>query len=584
MDLIKKSVWTYRFAFLLCLLASLFISWFYHDKFWWGPDDGHYGYVSQRILDGDLIHKDVQALHPGPIYFINAFFLNLAAGDMVGMRYPLIAMTVIQSGLAFMIARPKGMLAAIASAFALTAFGFIQFINPTANWYTLFLAILIAYVLTKFDAEQKRTVLLVGFLVGLTFLFRQLTGVFLALAVTVILFLKLSDETAENKPIAGSIVLAGLAIGLSFYLYVSAKPAGLILIGLSPVFILLLAALTSRVDIKIVISTLSWLTIGAVISILPLILYHGLQGNLALWFHDCFVMPFTFIEHGHLSEATFIALPYFGISELLAGNIGAIKGLIFWSSLLIAPLIIGINVLRTIISRTHLNSELPILASFFCLVAIHYEIPIYLLIPSGTALVGAMLTFQNARYRNFFGGFVILLGLSAIYHHAAQPLQRGLGPTAINQKMNVSYKPIPGTSIKVDKQEADLYAVLLNVIEKCTLPTDKIYAFPSHNEIYLLSNRDSAFRFIHSVHGLKSQHQVDETVKSILLSKTPSLIVHNTTDKYNTRFSDDLLERISLAYVKIEQVSPFAIYQRKQHSLASACATNGSEPESVIDR
>ena len=182
-----------RIAFLGCVIFAAYISFYFHNKFWWGPDDAYYGYIAQRMLAGDVLNKDFQTLHPGAIYFVNAFFMKLTDGDIVGMRYPLILITVLQTALVFLLVRPYGLLSAVAASVTLTAFSFIQFINPTANWYTLCIAVIVAYILTTSDAKTKRTLLTVGFLVGLCFMFRQLTGIFLSFAVTIIIFIKNAD-------------------------------------------------------------------------------------------------------------------------------------------------------------------------------------------------------------------------------------------------------------------------------------------------------------------------------------------------------------------------------------------------------
>jgi hypothetical protein len=47
----------------LTLVAALL--WQFHDRFWWPVDEGVYGYVAQRLLAGDVIHRDLIDLHGG---------------------------------------------------------------------------------------------------------------------------------------------------------------------------------------------------------------------------------------------------------------------------------------------------------------------------------------------------------------------------------------------------------------------------------------------------------------------------------------------------------------------------------------
>ena len=212
-----------RILLIICLVCSFSVCWFFHDKGWLRRDAGYFGYISQRMLEGDIIHRDIQVLHAGLINFLNTLFLKLSDGDLVGLRYPLIGLTVVQSAIGFKLARENGYLTAVTAVLVLTAFGFLQFINPTPNWYALCLAIVLIYLLENLDKYETRDIVLIGFVVGIIFLFRQLSGIFMALAVTVVIFLKHPSVTiGEKKPVAGRNVLIVLALGLCIYtLYLS---------------------------------------------------------------------------------------------------------------------------------------------------------------------------------------------------------------------------------------------------------------------------------------------------------------------------------------------------------------------------
>jgi len=67
-------------------------------------------------------------------------------------------------------------------------------LNPTPNWYCLFLATLIAFCLSFISPDRRWRLVLVGFLTGLIFLLRQITGVFVAMAV---LTYFLTEQTEE---------------------------------------------------------------------------------------------------------------------------------------------------------------------------------------------------------------------------------------------------------------------------------------------------------------------------------------------------------------------------------------------------
>src|SRR5215213_2289893 len=188
----RSGAWNLRSAaaLILVVLISTIIMIIYHNRFWALTDEGIYAHVADRILLGQVLHRDVQDLYPGYLNFANAAAFSLFGVRMVSMRYPLAVLTVVQAGLMFLILRNRGVTTAIVGALALTALGFIQFLNPTANWYTLFLAVLTVAWLSWSPAGPVSRDVVTGLLVGSTFLFRQLSGVFLASGVLVFLLLE----------------------------------------------------------------------------------------------------------------------------------------------------------------------------------------------------------------------------------------------------------------------------------------------------------------------------------------------------------------------------------------------------------
>src|SRR5688572_7865476 len=125
----------------LVVLVSAVVMITYHDRFWASADEGKFAHVAERILAGETLHRDVQDLHAGYINFVNAAAFSLFGVRMVSLRYPLALLTVIQAGLMFLVLKRGGVTTALIGGLALTSLSFVQFLNPTPNWYTLFLAI-----------------------------------------------------------------------------------------------------------------------------------------------------------------------------------------------------------------------------------------------------------------------------------------------------------------------------------------------------------------------------------------------------------------------------------------------------------
>src|SRR4029453_14699153 len=72
---------TARFARPALFAASCALNgallWFFHRRFWYAPDEGNYAHVAQRLLAGEVLHRDVQDVHPGYINLLNGAAFRL---------------------------------------------------------------------------------------------------------------------------------------------------------------------------------------------------------------------------------------------------------------------------------------------------------------------------------------------------------------------------------------------------------------------------------------------------------------------------------------------------------------------------
>jgi hypothetical protein len=356
--------------------------WYFHDRFWWPVDEGVYAYVAQRINAGDVPHRDLVDLHAGYVNLLHALAFRLFGEDLVSLRYPLALLTIVQAWLAALLLRPRGMGQAAIAALVVTAFSFIQFLNPSANWYALFLFFVTVWGLTRVDATRLSGAVLVGFLIGLCFLFRQLSGVFLAMGVlTWILFRP--QPRAEGRGVLARALLVIMALGLGGYLWSKGSITGLLLIGIWPFGLLLWAAWHERVADAAVAKLILRLALGASLAAAPLAIYHLAEGSFVAWLNDVLFTAFLIHEQDFIARASFLLVVAGGLQGVgdWREPVVILNGL-FWLVLIAAPALLGGLRLRNAV-RSNLAPfvhPLPVMAAFFALVALHYEIPIYLLV------------------------------------------------------------------------------------------------------------------------------------------------------------------------------------------------------------
>ena len=235
-------------AFGISTLASLTILLHFHNRFWYAPDDGAYAHVAERILQGEVLHRDVQDIHMGYINFTNALALQTFGNRLVSMRYPLILLGVAASALAFLLmAAHKNSVAAV-GALVVAALSIVQFLNPTAHWYCFSLLWVLIGCLTWIPQQARGRLLLIGFLVGLVFLFRQLTGVVAAIAVVTCLLHESPQNSDGGSPRLARMTGLIMGLGLAGYLLTKTDAMTFLMYGAWPLGIVAIVAIRSRVS------------------------------------------------------------------------------------------------------------------------------------------------------------------------------------------------------------------------------------------------------------------------------------------------------------------------------------------------
>ena len=364
---------------LMAVAAALAIVVHFHDQFWWPPDEGVYAYVADRIVSGDVLYRDVQDLHAGYVQLANAAAFRVWGADLVSLRYPLALATVAQTVLVFLLLRPRGALMAFSAALAAAALTFVQFLNPTANWYALFVAVLATMVLAWPTRSPARLVS-VGFLLGALFLVRQLSGVLFAIGALTYLLYQAHATAAvlgQRAVLARSLV-AVMTLGLASYLVANAELFGALLFGLFPLLILVWAFRNLKPPDRVVAQLIGWLFAGALLAVAPLVIYLGSHGAIVDWLRDSFATANRMTKLEFISASGYLDLLLLAVGNVVrpVDGVGVVNGL-FWICLIVAPVLVGGLTLR------HLRRPAP----FASTTLVH---PFVLTVPFLRAGVGAL--------------------------------------------------------------------------------------------------------------------------------------------------------------------------------------------------
>jgi len=576
-----------RIRLAVALAVVCFNAWVvvhFHDQFWWAPDEGNYAHVAERVLNGEVLHADVQDIHPGYVNFVNAAALGLFGRELVSMRYPLVILGVVQCAIIFAILAPVGLVAAAAGATIITALGFVQFLNPTAHWYALFLVILLAGVLQARWRHARWRLDAVGAIVVATLMFRQLSGVFVAMGAITFLLLEPSGDLPDRptaltaRPWAARGLIAVMLLGLAGYLVRATEQVGWLLFGIWPLLLLLWAARSTRMSNRDVVSMVLVLARGGVAAALPLVLYHAAHRSLGAWYQDTVIaatqfprMPFfERMNYGdHLVNAV--------RSAAGSGVPGALNG-VFWVLLTVMAVVVGCLLLMQIVRSDRGDSSeappaLPILAVFYAVVSVHYQIPIYLTYTAGLSLVALIWLARGAR--SVIAGGVALAAI-ALYYHAGQPLSRGLGGATAGQRPDlVAARSLPRVGLRIEPADIELYGALITLIQHEVPTGSTIFAVPSHAELYFLADRPNPFPFFNTALGVRTEGDL-ATVLSTLERDPPTLVFYDRQDKYNTRESRAIIAQVKATFETLPPIGQFEIFRRPGHSVAARPAAQSS--------
>ena len=221
-------------AIFLAILATMMV-WQFHDQNWWAPDDGAYAHIADRMLNGEVLNGGIFDIHFGLVHFIHAATFKLFGSSIVGLRYPLALMTVAQSLIVLWLFRDRGWETALAGGIAMTVLTFVQFLNPSANWYALFATVCLIAAAVWIPREAAYRYSILGGLLMIVIMFRQLTGGLVAIGLVTYLLCENGSRSSFRGPILGRAVLAFCALLLGFYLFKTASPLSIFLFGVWPV-------------------------------------------------------------------------------------------------------------------------------------------------------------------------------------------------------------------------------------------------------------------------------------------------------------------------------------------------------------
>lgn len=565
--------------FCITIIGNGLLLWHFHDRYWYPTDDGLHAHIAERLLAGEVLNRDVQDIHPGYVHFLNLAAFRVFGVDMVSLRYPLIAGALCQSLLIYGLLLPRGPALAALTATAATALGVVQFMSPTANWYALNVTVALACWMTWVPARHWARLVGAGFLLGTVTLFRQLTGVWVAMAVLVLVLLEESQPEADDRSVAGrALVLIMLAAALG-YLALSPETnvGGVVLIAAWPVGILAWALYRTCASDARVLSGVGKVALGASIASLPLVAYHVTHDSLGSWLNDIVFVATGHTQLPHFGQGWYGVLPLAALYQAVssAEPIQIANGL-YWLAISLMTAVHG----GMVVGRLHRSEEprnltVPIIATFYALVSLYLQGPLYLYYTVGLTLTSVLWLEGSGPgvRRRAWGTVAGGLAVVAIVFHAGQSRHRT--PTEIlrgHRDTNIWIEAgagLPRARLHLSDSDRHTYGHYIDVVERNSDPGESILALPNDSELYFLAKRTNATRFYNSTMGLMTPADVIG-LQNALASRPPRLVIFRPQDKFVTEQALAIMNVVRSNYEKLDVFDGAEVYKLPlEHGAAS---------------
>ncbi len=401
-------------------------------------------------------------------------------------------------------------------------------------------------------------------------MFRQLTGAIIVVGVVAWLLVEPRPDAREadgGRGLARALVLIMLA-GLAGYLLGKTNSQAIGLFGVWPIAVLVWAWFNLAADNHAVARMVLWSSAGAMVAAAPLVVYHLINGSIASWLDDIVIGALS------LSQLDFMGADVFGYGLFLVYALRQVAVLVsaaevvnglFWTALLLLATAQGFLVLRGL-RRAGTASPafhpLPFIGVFYALVAVHFQIAVYLFFSTGPAIAAILwLTTGGTRWWRWAPvAFALAMSAVALHYHAAQPLTRGIGGVLRGDRVALAADHgLDRVSLWIEPDEAALYAHFVELIAREAPAGAPILALPMNPELYVLSRRRNPLRFFNAGMGLVDAADVAEALE-ILERDPPTLVFHRPRDKYNTPLTARIVEFVRDRYTPIESLKGFDVY------------------------
>jgi hypothetical protein len=537
----------------VCGLLSISLSSFYvaaHLQTGWYPyDDGQLGHAAERVLDGELPHRDFDDMYTGALTYLNALSFQLFGVHSESARWMMWLFFVPFAAAVYWIAGRAGppWAAGLVTFFCATI-TIPVYSAAMPSWYNLFFMTWgVASLLRFIETKNKIWIVAAGLCAGLSILFK-ITGIYwLAAAILFLVFFEQNEETERNeKSIAFDIfVLCCLGVFSLLALKFCQTDDWLLASIHLTLPLLLIAAYvglrqlqTRKGPFGFRLRRLLKLQLPLIAAaLLPVFCWIGIyasQSALADLYEGLIVLPSQRIDGAHRPFPDFIrfsfAVPlalvlaagFLKYPEWLKKNswmIAAVFAMvsialaIFWNQVLgfqitfhalrnIGPFAVVLGVAALICKKTGHGSTketqqlflLTAAAATACLVQFPFAANFYFLYAAPIVVLCVAFVSRNSAtpVRLIHGGVMGIFTLFAVFNMASPISDANILGT--RHTFETDSLNLQKCSLEIEANMANMYRQVVREITSRTQPGEYIYAGPDFPEAYFLSDRKNPTR------------------------------------------------------------------------------------------
>jgi hypothetical protein len=567
------------------------------DRFWIPLDDGTLAQSAERVLGGELPHRDFGDPYSGLNAFLGAWAFRIFGVSLASLRIPLVVGFALWVPAVWSVVRrfAAGWTAVAATTLTL-ALSVLAYPAAMPTWFGLFavtwgLVALLAHI----DTGRRRWLLVVGVAAGVAVLFKVVGLYFLAVALLTVAWTRADGSWAYRALsvlgvglfllLLGRLVLPRTGPSGVYHFFLPALALGMGIVGGG-----WRATEGPARGVPAVLRDCAVLFAGTLTPILIFLVPYVMTGSAGAWVEGVFLLPgrrfgaASSVPGSLWTVSTGVAAVAVMFGGTRLTGVRARRAAITLGAVITAGVALddffdgGVFTLFWYSARTWIPA-LTVLATWRWITAPQptpeagRQTAAHIAIVS-TAALWALVLFPYSSPAYFF--YVAPLGVLATLA-VLRGEGRGIGPVtgvlaALYAFLGAGYTAGVVTSgttlldmerggISVAEHEAVMYRELAEAIDEHS-GGGGIWAGPDAPEVYFLSGRTNPTPILYEF--LTPRFEGDGELERFLETRGIAMVAINTRPLFSPPLSDDVLHRLSLAFPEERTLAPYVLRWRSR--------------------